>query len=205
MDASPRYGDTMRTATISRKTSETSILVTVNLDGTGAYTISTGIGFFDHMLEQLSRHGLIDLDVKTIGDLHIDQHHTVEDTGLAIGEAIKQALGEKRGIRRYAEALSPMDETLTRVALDISGRPFLVWKTEFSQKRLGEMDTEMFEHFFHSFAQAAGITLHVETLYGQNNHHIAESAFKGLARALRTAVEIDPRKADAIPSTKGTL
>ncbi|MES2046066.1 MAG: imidazoleglycerol-phosphate dehydratase HisB [Pseudomonadota bacterium] len=195
----------MRTATISRKTSETSIDVTVNLDGTGAYTVSTGIGFFDHMLEQLSRHGLIDLDVKTIGDLHIDQHHTVEDTGIAIGEAIKQALGEKRGIRRYAEALSPMDETLTRVALDISGRPFLVWKTEFSQKRLGEMDTEMFEHFFHSFAQAAGITLHVETLYGQNNHHIAESAFKGLARALRTAVEIDPRKADAIPSTKGTL
>jgi imidazoleglycerol-phosphate dehydratase len=195
----------MRTATISRKTSETSIDVTVNLDGTGAYTVSTGIGFFDHMLEQLSRHGLIDLEVKTIGDLHIDQHHTVEDTGLAIGEAVKQALGEKRGIRRYAEALSPMDETLTRVALDISGRPFLVWKTEFSQKRLGEMDTEMFEHFFHSFAQAAGITLHVETLYGQNNHHIAESAFKGLARALRTAVEIDPRKADAIPSTKGTL
>jgi len=195
----------MRTATISRKTSETSIDVTVNLDGTGAYEVSTGIGFFDHMLEQLSRHGLIDLNVKTIGDLHIDQHHTVEDTGIAIGEAVKQALGEKRGIRRYAEALSPMDETLTRVALDISGRPFLVWKTEFSQKRLGEMDTEMFEHFFHSFAQAAGITLHVETLYGQNNHHIAESAFKGLARALRTAVEIDPRKADAIPSTKGTL
>lgn len=195
----------MRTATISRKTSETSIDVTVNLDGTGVYTVSTGIGFFDHMLEQLSRHGLIDMNVKTVGDLHIDQHHTVEDTGIAIGEAIKQALGEKRGIRRYAEALSPMDETLTRVALDISGRPFLVWKTEFSQKRLGEMDTEMFEHFFHSFAQAAGITLHVETLYGQNNHHIAESAFKGLARALRTAVEIDPRKAGAIPSTKGTL
>jgi len=195
----------MRTATISRKTSETSIDVTVNLDGTGVYTVSTGIGFFDHMLEQLSRHGLIDMDVKTVGDLHIDQHHTVEDTGIAIGEAIKQALGEKRGIRRYAEALSPMDETLTRVALDISGRPFLVWKTEFSQKRLGEMDTEMFEHFFHSFAQAAGITLHIETLYGQNNHHIAEAAFKGLARALRTAVEIDPRKADAMPSTMGTL
>jgi imidazoleglycerol-phosphate dehydratase len=195
----------MRTATISRKTSETSIDVTVNLDGTGVYTVSTGIGFFDHMLEQLSRHSLIDLDVKTVGDLHIDQHHTVEDTGIAIGEAIKQALGEKRGIRRYAEALSPMDETLTRVALDISGRPFLVWKTEFSQKRLGEMDTEMFEHFFHSFAQAAGITLHIETLYGQNNHHIAEAAFKGLARALRTAVEIDPRKAGVIPSTKGTL
>jgi imidazoleglycerol-phosphate dehydratase len=157
------------------------------------------------MLEQLSRHSLIDLDLKTVGDLHIDQHHTVEDTGLAIGEAIAQALGEKRGIRRYADALSPMDETLTRVALDISGRPFLVWKAEFSQKRLGEMDTEMFEHFFHSFAQTAGLTLHVETLYGSNNHHIAESAFKGLARALREAVEIDPRKAGNIPSTKGVL
>ncbi|MBY8829256.1 imidazoleglycerol-phosphate dehydratase HisB [Hephaestia mangrovi] len=195
----------MRTATIARNTSETKIDVTVNLDGTGVYEVSTGIGFFDHMLEQLSRHSLIDLAVRTEGDLHIDQHHTVEDTGLAIGEAIAQALGEKRGIHRYAEALSPMDETLTRVAIDISGRPFLVWKTEFSQKRLGEMDTEMFEHFFHSFAQTAGVTLHIETLYGQNNHHIAESAFKGLARALRTAVEIDPRKADAIPSTKGTL
>lgn len=198
-------GAGMRTATIARNTSETKIDVTVNLDGTGAYEVSTGIGFFDHMLEQLSRHSLIDLAVRTEGDLHIDQHHTVEDTGLAIGEAIARALGEKRGIRRYAEALSPMDETLTRVAIDISGRPYLVWKTEFSQKRLGEMDTEMFEHFFHSFAQTAGVTLHIETLYGQNNHHIAESAFKGLARALRTAVEIDPRKADAIPSTKGTL
>lgn len=198
-------GAGMRTATIARNTSETKIDVTVNLDGTGAYEVSTGIGFFDHMLEQLSRHSLIDLAVRTEGDLHIDQHHTVEDTGLAIGEAIAKALGEKRGIRRYAEALSPMDETLTRVAIDISGRPFLVWKTEFSQKRLGEMDTEMFEHFFHSFAQTAGVTLHIETLYGQNNHHIAESAFKGLARALRQAVEIDPRKADAIPSTKGTL
>ncbi len=195
----------MRTGTVHRATAETSIDVRVDLDGTGAYSISTGIGFFDHMLEQLSRHSLIDLDVKTVGDLHIDQHHTVEDTGLAIGEAVAQALGEKRGIRRYADALSPMDETLTRVALDISGRPFLVWKAEFSQKRLGEMDTEMFEHFFHSFAQTAGLTLHVETLYGANNHHIAESAFKGLARALREAVEIDPRKADNIPSTKGIL
>lgn len=195
----------MRTATISRKTSETSIDVSVNLDGTGEYSVETGIGFFDHMLEQLSRHSLIDLKVKTVGDLHIDQHHTVEDTGIAIGEAVAQALGDKRGIRRYADALSPMDETLTRVAIDISGRPFLVFKTGFSQKRLGEMDTEMFEHWFHSFAQAAGITLHVETLYGSNNHHIAESAFKGLARALREAVEIDPRKADAIPSTKGVL
>ena len=195
----------MRTATVHRATSETQVDVEINLDGTGRYAISTGVGFFDHMLEQLSRHSLIDLTVTTVGDLHIDQHHTVEDTGLAIGEALGQALGEKRGIRRYGDALSPMDETLTRVALDISGRPWLVWKVPFSQKRLGEMDTEMFEHWFHSFAQAAGITLHVETLYGANNHHIAESAFKGLARALRTAVEIDARKADAVPSTKGML
>lgn len=200
-----RYGEAMRTATLSRRTSETSIDVGVNLDGTGTYAVSTGIGFFDHMLEQLSRHSLIDLDVETVGDLHIDQHHTVEDTGIAIGECVAKALGDKRGIRRYGDALSPMDETLTRVALDISGRPWLVWKVGFSQKRLGEMDTELFEHWFHSFAQAAGITLHVETLYGQNNHHIIESAYKGLARALRTAVEIDPRKADAIPSTKGVL
>ncbi|MCH4893129.1 imidazoleglycerol-phosphate dehydratase HisB [Sphingomonas sp. SFZ2018-12] len=195
----------MRTATLNRSTQETQIDVTVDLDGSGSYDISTGIGFFDHMLEQLSRHSLIDLKVKTVGDLHIDQHHTVEDTALAIGAAVAQALGDKKGIRRYGDALSPMDETLTRVAIDISGRPWLVFKTEFTQKRLGEMDTEMFEHFFHSFAQSAGVTLHVETLYGQNNHHIAESAFKGLARALRQAVEIDARKADAIPSTKGTL
>ena len=195
----------MRTATIQRDTTETKIAVTVNLDGTGAYDVETGVGFFDHMLEQLSRHSLIDLHVRTDGDLHIDQHHTVEDTGIAIGEAVAKALGDKRGIRRYGDALSPMDETLTRVALDISGRPWLVWKTEFSQKRLGEMDTELFRHWFHSFAQAAGITLHVETLHGDNNHHIAESAFKGLARALRTAVEVDPRKGDAIPSTKGIL
>lgn len=201
----PRYVRSMRTATIRRDTSETKIAVTVNLDGTGTYRISTGIGFFDHMLEQLSRHSLIDLDVETQGDLHIDQHHTVEDTGIAIGEALASALGDKRGIRRYGDALSPMDETLTRVALDISGRPWLVWKTDFSQKRLGEMDTELFKHWFHSFAQAAGITLHVETLHGENNHHIAESAFKGLARALRQAIEIDPRKADSIPSTKGVL
>ncbi|SEI96199.1 imidazoleglycerol-phosphate dehydratase [Sphingomonas sp. OV641] len=201
----PRYVRSMRTATIRRDTSETKIAVTVNLDGTGTYRISTGVGFFDHMLEQLSRHSLIDLDVETQGDLHIDQHHTVEDTGIAIGEALARALGDKRGIRRYGDALSPMDETLTRVALDISGRPWLVWKTDFSQKRLGEMDTELFKHWFHSFAQAAGITLHVETLHGENNHHIAESAFKGLARALRQAIEIDPRKADSIPSTKGVL
>lgn len=195
----------MRTATIARKTSETSIDVTVNLDGTGIYDVSTGVGFFDHMLEQLSRHSLIDLTVRTQGDLHIDAHHTVEDTGIAIGEAFAKALGDKRGIRRYGDALSPMDETLTRVALDISGRPWLVWKSGFTMQRLGELDTELIEHWFHSFAQTAGLTLHVETLYGSNNHHIVESAFKGLARALRTAVEIDPRKSDAIPSTKGVL
>ena len=177
----------MRSATLSRHTAETKIDVTVNLDGTGRYRIATGVGFFDHMLEQLSRHSLIDVDLTCDGDLHIDQHHTVEDSALALGAAIAQALGEKRGIRRYGDALSPMDETLTRVALDISGRPWLVWKSAFTQTRLGEMDTELFQHWFHSFAQAAGITLHVETLYGDNNHHIAESAFKGLARALRLA------------------
>jgi imidazoleglycerol-phosphate dehydratase len=198
-------GTDMRTATITRDTSETKIAVTVDLDGTGRYDIQTGVGFFDHMLEQLSRHSLIDLHVRTDGDLHIDEHHTVEDTGIAIGQAVAKALGDRRGIQRYGDALSPMDEVLTRVALDISGRPWLVWKTRFSQSRLGGMDTEMFQHWFHSFAQAAGITLHVETLYGDNNHHIAESAFKGLARALRKAIEIDPRKSDAIPSTKGTL
>ncbi len=195
----------MRTATIRRDTSETKIVVTVDLDGTGVYDIATGVGFFDHMLEQLSRHSLIDLHVRTEGDLHIDQHHTVEDTAIAIGQAVAETLGDKRGIRRYGDALSPMDETLTRVALDISGRAWLVWKADFTQKRLGEMDTELFRHWFHSFAQAAGITLHVETLHGENNHHIAESAFKGLARALRTAIEIDPRKGNAVPSTKGTL
>lgn len=195
----------MRNATVSRRTSETRIEVEINLDGTGQYAIETGVGFFDHMLEQLARHSLIDIRLKCDGDLHIDQHHTVEDSALALGEAVAKALGDKRGIRRYADALSPMDETLTRVALDISGRPWLVWKTAFTQTRLGEMDTELFQHWFHSFAQTAGITLHVETLYGENNHHIAEAAFKGLARALREAVEIDPRKADAIPSTKGVL
>ncbi|WP_315760573.1 imidazoleglycerol-phosphate dehydratase HisB [Sphingomonas sp. Y38-1Y] len=195
----------MRTATVTRNTSETRIEAEINLDGTGRYEVETGIGFFDHMLEQLSRHSLIDIRLKCQGDLHIDQHHTVEDSALALGEAVAKALGDKRGIRRYADALSPMDETLTRVALDISGRPWLVWKTQFTQTRLGEMDTELFQHWFHSFAQTAGLTLHVETLYGENNHHIAEAAFKGLARALREAVEIDPRKADAIPSTKGVL
>ncbi len=195
----------MRTGTVHRSTNETSIDVTVNLDGTGVYTVSTGIGFLDHMLEQLSRHSLIDLDVKAVGDLHIDQHHTTEDTGLAIGEAIAKALGDKRGIVRYGSAYAPMDETLTRVALDISGRPYFVWNAAFTTQRLGEWDTELIEHWFHSFSQTAGLTLHVECLYGQNNHHIVESCYKALARALRQAVEIDPRKADSIPSTKGVL
>lgn len=195
----------MRKGSVHRGTTETSIDVEVDLDGTGRYEVSTGIGFLDHMIEQLSRHSLIDIRLKAIGDLHIDQHHTTEDAGIAIGEAVSKALGDRAGITRYGTAYAPMDETLTRVAIDISGRPFLVWKSGFSQPRLGEMDTELFEHWFHSFAGSAGVTLHVETLYGQNNHHIAESAFKALARALRQAVTIDPRKADAIPSTKGTL
>ncbi|RVQ68717.1 imidazoleglycerol-phosphate dehydratase HisB [Croceicoccus ponticola] len=195
----------MRTGSISRKTKETAIEVSVNLDGTGEYDIATGVGFLDHMVEQFSRHSLIDVTMKVDGDLHVDQHHTVEDSAIALGEAILQALGEKRGIARYGHAYSPMDETLARVALDISGRPYLVWKAGFSQPRLGEMDTELFEHWFHSIAQAAGITLHIELLYGQNNHHIVESLYKGFARAMRAAVEIDPRKGDAIPSTKGLL
>jgi imidazoleglycerol-phosphate dehydratase len=195
----------MRTATVRRDTTETKIAVTVNLDGTGAYGVATGIGFLDHMLEQLSRHSLIDLDVAVTGDLHIDQHHTTEDSALAIGEAVSQALGDRRGITRYGTAYAPMDEALTRCALDISGRPFLVWKLAFTQEKLGEWDTELVEHWFHSFAQTAGLTLHIENLYGRNNHHLVESAYKSLARALRQAVEIDPRKADAVPSTKGTL
>lgn len=195
----------MRIAEIHRKTGETSIDVVANLDGTGIYTVSTGIGFLDHMIEQLSRHSLIDLNVKAVGDLHVDQHHTTEDTGIAIGEAVAKALGDKKGISRFGSVYSPMDETLTRVSLDISGRPYFVWKVAFSQPRLGEWDTELIEHWFHSFSQSAGLTLHIETLYGSNNHHIVESCYKGLARALRQAVEIDPRKADSIPSTKGIL
>jgi imidazoleglycerol-phosphate dehydratase len=195
----------MRTATISRKTAETAIDVTVNLDGTGVYDIATGIGFLDHMIEQLSRHSLIDITLKCDGDLHIDQHHTTEDSALALGQAVAKALGDRRGITRFGAVYSPMDETLSRVALDISGRPFLVWKAAFTQEKLGELDTELIDHWFHSFAGEVGLTLHIETLYGRNNHHICESIFKGLARALRQAVEIDARKADAIPSTKGTL
>ena len=194
-----------RIASVSRTTKETAIEVTVNLDGTGEYRVSTGIGFLDHMLEQLSRHSLIDITLGARGDLHIDGHHTTEDSGIALGEAVAKALGDRRGITRYGDALIPMDETLTRVALDISGRPYLIWKTSFSQPRLGEMDTELFKEWFAAFAGSAGLTLHIETLYGVNNHHIVESCFKGVARALRAAIAIDPRKADAVPSTKGTL
>jgi imidazoleglycerol-phosphate dehydratase len=194
-----------RTASVSRVTKETRIDVAIDLDGSGQYEIATGIGFLDHMLEQLSRHSLIDIRLKAEGDLHIDAHHTTEDSGIALGEAVARALGDRRGITRYGDALIPMDETLTRVALDISGRPYLVWKTAFSQPRLGEMDTELFKEWFAAFAGSAGLTLHIETLYGVNNHHIVESCFKGVARALRAAVAIDPRKADAVPSTKGTL
>ena len=195
----------MRSVSVKRKTKETDIEVTVNLDGTGIYQVTTGIGFLDHMLEQLSRHSLIDLKVRAEGDLHIDYHHTTEDTGIVIGEAVAEALGDRRGITRYGHALIPMDETCTRVALDISGRPFVVWQVDFTKPKLGEMDTELFLEWFRAFAQAAGVTLHVVNLYGTNNHHIVESCYKGLARALRQAIEIDPRKADEVPSTKGTL
>lgn len=195
----------MRTARIERKTHETDILVEVNLDGTGKYAVSTGIGFLDHMVEQFSRHSLIDIECRIVGDLHVDQHHTTEDSAIAIGQAIDKALGDKAGIGRYGSAYSPMDETLARVALDISGRPYLVWKAKFTQEKLGELDTELIEHWFHSIAQAAGITLHVEVLYGQNNHHVCEAIYKGFARAMRSAVEPDARKAGAIPSTKGQL
>ncbi len=194
-----------RIARVERQTKETSIVVEVNLDGTGKYEVSTGIGFLDHMLEQLSRHSLMDLKVQAKGDLHIDFHHTTEDTGLAIGKAVADALGERVGIRRFGSALSPMDETLSRIAIDLSGRPYFVWKVEFSKPKLGEMDTELFREWFQAFAQTSGMTLHIENLYGVNNHHIVESCFKGLARALREAIEIDPRKADAVPSTKGVL
>ena len=195
----------MRRATVDRKTTETTINVTVNLDGQGQYSVATGIGFLDHMIEQLSRHSLIDIDLKAKGDLHIDFHHTTEDSAIALGTAVAKALGDRVGIRRYGSALIPMDETLSRVALDLSNRPYLVWKMDFTRDKLGEMDTELFKEWFQAFAQAAGMTLHVETLYGDNSHHKIESAFKALARALREAVEIDPRKADAVPSTKGTL
>ena len=195
----------MRTGRIERKTSETSIEVAVDLDGSGAYSVSTGIGFLDHMVEQFSRHSLIDVTMNVAGDLHVDQHHTTEDSAIALGQALAQALGDKGGIGRYGSAYSPMDETLARVALDISGRPYLVWRAGFSQEKLGEWDTELVAHWFHSVAQACGITLHVELLYGVNNHHICEAIYKGFARAMRQAVELDPRKGSAIPSTKGQL
>jgi imidazoleglycerol-phosphate dehydratase len=195
----------MRTASYQRKTKETEIEVELNLDGQGVYDVSTGIGFLDHMLEQLSRHSLMDLTVRASGDTHIDDHHTTEDTGIAIGTAFSEALGDRAGITRYGSALIPMDETLTRVALDISNRPYLIWKVGFSRPKLGAFDTELFKEWFQAFAQAGGITLHVENLYGENSHHIAESCFKGLARALRQGLEIDPRKSDAVPSTKGVL
>ena len=195
----------MRKATVARKTKETEIEATVDLDGTGNYDVSTGIGFLDHMLEQLSRHSLMDLTVRATGDLHIDYHHTTEDTGIAIGEAVHRALGDRRGIVRYASATIPMDETLTRVSIDVSDRPYLIWKVAFSRPKLGEMDTELFKEWFQAFAQNARVTLHVENLYGENNHHIVESCFKALARALRAATETDPRAADSVPSTKGTL
>ncbi len=195
----------MRTATIERKTNETDISVTVTIDGAGFYDISTGIGFLDHMLEQLSKHALMDINLKARGDLHIDGHHTTEDVGIALGQAIRKALGDKRGITRYAHCYLPMDETLTRVALDISGRPWLIWKVDFPTQKIGEFDTELFHEFFHALAMNAGITLHVENLYGQNSHHIAETCFKGLARALRAAAAIDERAANTLPSTKGSL
>jgi imidazoleglycerol-phosphate dehydratase len=195
----------MRTASIERKTKETSISVQVDLDGTGQYEIQTGIGFLDHMLEQISKHSLIDLKVKAKGDLHIDLHHTTEDTGIAMGEAIAKALGDKKGIKRYAHALIPMDETLSRVVLDVSNRPYLVWNVKLKVEKLGEMDTELFKEWFQAFAQAAGITLHIENIYGDNSHHIIESCYKGLAKTLRSAFEIDQRMKDIIPSTKGTI
>ena len=194
-----------RQATIERKTTETQISVSVNLDGGGKTDLATGVGFLDHMLDQLGRHGLLDLTVKADGDTHIDDHHTVEDSGIAIGQAVNKALGDRKGISRYAHAYIPMDETLVRVAIDLSNRPYLVWKVSFTRDKLGTIDTELFKEWFQAFAQAAGATLHVECLYGENNHHIAEACFKGLARALKDAVAIDPRKADAVPSTKGTL
>jgi len=194
-----------RAATIKRHTKETKISATVDLDGTGAYDVSTGVGFLDHMIEQLARHSLIDIALRCEGDLHIDQHHTTEDSGIALGQALAEALGDKAGITRYGACYLPMDETLTRVALDVSGRPFLVWDVEFTRAKVGEMDTELFREWFQAFAQHAGITLHVKNLYGENNHHIAETCYKALARALRQAIAIDPRQSGRVPSTKGQL
>jgi len=195
----------MRKATIKRKTNETDISVTVDVDGTGKADINTGIGFLDHMLEQIARHSLMDITLKAKGDLHVDQHHTTEDSGIALGQVLTKALGDKKGITRFASVYLPMDEALTRVALDVSGRPFLVWKVNLTRPKIGDMDTELFREWFQAFAQNAGLTLHVECLYGDNNHHMIESCYKGLARALGAALAVDPRQEDRIPSTKGTL
>ncbi len=195
----------MRTAKIARKTAETTISVEVNLDGTGSFDNQTGIGFFDHMLDQLARHSMIDLKIRAEGDRHIDDHHTVEDVGIALGKALAQAMGDKRGITRYGSCLLPMDDTLVRAALDLSGRPFLVWKADFTANKIGSFDTELVREFFTALSMNGGITLHVELLDGINSHHIAEAVFKAVARALRAALETDPRKAAEIPSTKGTL
>ena len=194
-----------RTATIDRTTKETQIKATIDLDGSGAYDIETGVGFLDHMLEQLARHALIDITLKAKGDLHIDFHHTAEDSGIVLGQAVAKALGDKAGITRYASIELPMDETLTRCAIDVSGRPYLIWNVKFSQPKIGEMDTELFREWFQAFAQHAGITLHMANIYGENNHHIAETCFKALARALREAIAIDPRQGSRVPSTKGSL
>jgi len=194
-----------RRAAVKRRTKETAITASVDLDGTGAYDVATGVGFLDHMIEQLARHSLIDITLKANGDLHIDQHHTTEDSGIALGQALAKALGDKKGIARYGLAYLPMDDTLTRVALDISGRPYLVWKVAFTRSKVGEMDTELFKEWFQAFAQHAGLTLHVETLYGENSHHIAETCYKALAKALRQAVAIDERQKGSVPSTKGQL
>jgi imidazoleglycerol-phosphate dehydratase len=195
----------MRTATVDRKTTETKVSCTINLDGTGAFDIKTGVGFFDHMMEQLSRHSLIDITLKADGDLHIDDHHTVEDSGIALGQAIAKALGDRKGIRRYGSCDLAMDETLSRCAIDVSGRAFLVFKAQFPRDKIGTFDTELVREWFQAFAMNAGITLHLENAYGENAHHIAEASYKALARALRDAIEIDPRQKDRIPSTKGSL
>ena len=195
----------MRSATITRKTAETDITVEINLDGTGSYDNQTGVGFFDHMLDQLARHALIDMKIRATGDLHIDDHHTVEDTGIALGQALSNAMGDKRGIRRYGSCLLPMDDALVRAALDLSARPYLVWNVDLPTAKIGQFDTELVREFFQAFATHGGITLHVDALHGLNSHHIVEAAFKAVARALRDALEVDPRKSDAVPSTKGTL
>lgn len=194
-----------RQAQIERATKETEITAEINLDGTGSYDVNTGIGFFDHMIEQLSRHSLIDIKLRAKGDLEVTQHHTVEDTGIVLGEALTKALGSRRGIKRYGSALVPMDETLSRIAIDASNRPYLVWRVPFARPRVDDMDTEHFKEWFQAFAQAGGLTLHVENLYGENSHHIIESCYKGLARALREAVSFDPKTISMMPSTKGTL